>query len=315
MRSFLALLAATSCLCASAQDLTVSAGRVQSHDPEGDGIAAAVRYTHDLAGPLFAGAEYLNEGHLPGHHRDGTSLMLGIRNGVPWHDLVFSVAAGPYRYFDTRVARLPEGYRDAHGTAALYSVSAAWMPRDSRWFLDLRLERVESGHRPDTTLLLAGVGVKLDQDETFGPSEPPRTKGGRDEVDALLGQTIVNSFESQSATARSVEYRHAFGPVLRGSVSWLNEGDARLIRRDGIATQAWLEPSFHDGRDTLGLGLGPYFAVDAYRPGGRHVIGLLSATWSHRISPSWRARITWHRSVSDDDRDSDILLAGIGYQF
>lgn len=315
MRLLLAVLAACACLALHAQDLTLSGGHVESQHPAGDGNGWSIRYTHDLDGPFFGGVEYLNEGHVPSHHRDGTALLAGIRNGKPWHDLVFSLAAGPYRSFDTRVAQSADGFHDAHGWAALYTVGAAWMRPSSRWFVDLRLARVESAHGPDTTMLLAGIGMQLDQDRTFGAAEPPRTKGGRDEVTAYLGQTIVNDFESPTALARSVEYRHAFTPVARGSLAWINEGDARLIRRNGIAAQAWLEPTFSDGRFSMGLGLGPYLAVDQYRPGGRHMIGLLTWTLSHRITRSWNARFTWHRSVSDDDRDSDIILLGVGYQF
>src|SRR3954466_8975913 len=102
MRIFLAALAAALAPCAFAQDLTVAGGHVQSNDPEGDGAAWSLRYTHDLRGPLFAGVRYLNEGHLPGHHRDGTAALIGLRNEEPWHGLVFALAAGPYRYFDTR---------------------------------------------------------------------------------------------------------------------------------------------------------------------------------------------------------------------
>lgn len=315
VRLHFAALAVCACLPLQAQDLTLSGGHVQSQHPEGDGNAWSIRYTHDLAVPLFGGIEYVNEGHVPSHHRDGTALLAGIRNGAPWHDLVFSLAAGPYRYFDTRVAQSPDGFHDAHGWAGLYTVSAAWAPASSRWFVDLRLARVESAHGPDTTMILAGLGMKLDQDETFGPRQPPRDKGGRDAITVYAGQTIVNDFESPTAFARSVEYRHAFTPVVRGSAAWINEGDARLIRRNGIAAQAWLEPTFDGGRFSMGLGFGPYIAVDDYRPGGRYTIGLLSWTLSHRITRSWDARFTWHRSVSDNDRDSDIILLGVGYQF
>jgi hypothetical protein len=51
------------------------------------------------------------------------------------------------------------------------------------------------------------------------------------------------------------------------------------------------------------------------RPWGRHTIGLLSWMLSHRIARSWNARFMWHRSVWDDDRDADIILLGVGYQF
>jgi len=314
MRSLVAALAALLPFGVAAQDLTLAGGHIQGNDPEGDGAAWWTGYTHDLPGPLFAGVGYLNEGHLPGHHRDGTAAFIGLRNDIPWHGLVFALAAGPYRYFDTRKAQDPEGFRDAHGWGALYSASASWTPKGSRWFYEVRLARVEADHHPDTSLLLVGVGAKLDQDSTFGRADPPRAKGGRDELVGYLGATIVNDFESPHSFSNSVEYRHAFTPAVRASLAWINEGDARLIRRNGVALQGWLEPTFNNGQFSMGLGFGPYISVDDYHP-GRHSIGLLSWTLSHRLTRSWNARFTWHRSVSDDDRDSDIILLGVGYQF
>ncbi len=59
----------------------------------------------------------------------------------------------------------------------------------------------------------------------------------------LGGQSIVNSLQSENSTAKSIELRHAFGPILRGSVGWLDEGDAKVVQRKGLIAQAWLEPS------------------------------------------------------------------------
>jgi hypothetical protein len=164
-------------------------------------------------------------------------------------------------------------------------------------------------------MIVAGFGYRPEQDQSFRGKEPPRLKGGRDEVVGYLGQTVVNSFESQQSTARSIEWRHSFTPVVRGSLSWLNEGDARLIRRNGIVAQAWLEPTFYHGLFSVGVGYGAYLAVDAYQPGQRHSMGLLSMTASHRLARGWDARLTWHRSVSNYDRDSDVFLLGVGFQF
>ena len=132
-----------------------------------------------------------------------------------------------------------------------------------------------------------------------------------------LGQTIVNSFESETSTARSLEYRHAFGPVFKGSVAWMNEGDARLIRRNGIVTQAWLEPSFSGDLFTLGIGLGLYIAVDSYHENdhGAFASGILTMTTTYRFGPNWIVRFSLNRIMTNYDRDTDILLFGAGYRF
>jgi hypothetical protein len=200
----------------------------------------------------------------------------------------------------------------------MYGVAATWRPASSRWFYQLRLDRIESQRNLDTALLRAGIGYRLEQDGSFSANSTARGWERRSHEAALYaGKTIINSLESEAdnSPARSVEYRHAFGPVLRGSLAWLNEGDARLIRRNGVLAQAWLEPGFHGDRFTLGLGFGGYLAVDHYREDGRDLLGVLSTTASYHFAHGWLGRITWHRIASRHDRDSDIILLGAGYRF
>jgi hypothetical protein len=302
---------------ASAQQFSFGMGGVESREPEARAIGWSFAYAHGLAGPLFAKTVYLNEGHVPGHHRDGVAAQLGLLVPTGIEELTASVAAGPYRYFDTEVAENATGYANSHGWAGLYSAALTWSPRGKVLFYQLRVDRVQGADPPNMTLLLANIGWRLDndQDRSFAPGSAPRWKGGRGELDVYAGRTIVNSFASEQSTAYSAEYRHDFNSVVRGSVGWLHEGDARLIRRDGVIAQAWLEPTFVDGLFSTGVGFGPYVALDAYRGDSHHTLGLLSLTASWRFARGWVARVTWHRSVSDDDRDSDVILLGAGYRF
>ncbi len=317
----LAVAAALAPVAAGAQDLSLFAGGARGGTDHASTRAFALAYERGIGVPgiaryLFGGVVYLNEGHIPGHHRDGMAAQLGVRTNPGGSGLSLSAAAGPYRYFDTAVAEeQPQGYADAHGWGTLYTLGAAWRAHDSRWLYRLRVDRVRGQGSFDTTSVFAGVGYRLDQDGSFPDNAWPRTKGGADEVFAAGGTTIVNSFHSQKANAGTVEWRHRLGPAIRASVGWLSEGDARLIRRDGVLVQGWLEPTFSEGRYSLGVGFGPYFAVDSYRPDARRTQALLSATASYRLSTSWLARLTWHRSVTSYDRDSDIFLLGVGYRF
>ena len=303
-------------LAAAAQDLIGMAGVTQSDTPDARTFGSLFSYGHDL-GPRWAATfSYKNEGHVPSHHRDGHSVQLWARTQVLAPELTLAAGLGPYYYFDTTVAESPGEFTDAHGWGVITSVSATWRPASSRWFYQLRVDRVETKHNLDTLMVVAGVGYRLDQDGSFaGNSALSASRPLRDEVVLFAGQTIVNSFESQSALAKSVEYRHAFGPILRGSLAWIGEGDARLIRRNGVVAQVWLEPSFNNDRFTLGLGFGPYFAVDSYRAQERNVLGLLTTTFSYHLARGWVGRFSWHRAVSRYDRDSDILLFGAGYRF
>jgi hypothetical protein len=302
-------------LC-GAEELALFLGQPRIVGGDRGSPAWSLTYDHELESHIFGRVAYVNEGHFTGHHRDGLAAQLGLRSPEILPGLTFDAGLGPYRYFDTTLAENAEGYANAHGTGILYSAGAQWRRAESDpWSWRLRMDRIHAPHGVDTRLVFVGASYRLEQDATFAQPGAPRGNSARDEVTVFAGATIVNSYESQHSSARSVDYRHAFTPVVRGSVSWINEGDARLIRRNGIVAQGWLEPTILDGRFSLGVGFGPYIAVDHYRGEGRDVLGLLSTTFSYRFARSWNARLTWHRSVSRFDRDTDILLAGIGYRF
>jgi len=65
----------------------------------------------------------------------------------------------------------------------------------------------------------------------------------------------------------------------------------------------------------VGLGLGPYFALDRSTDYEPRVQALIGTTFSYHFAHGWAARITWNRVSSNYDRDSDIITAGIGYRF
>ena len=293
-------------------------GATRSDDPPRTSFGWRISYAHDLSPSLFATISYQNDGHLyrPSHHRDGHSAQLWARTGELAPGLSFAAGVGPYHYFDTTVAESDAGFADAHGWGVMASLAATWRARASPWFYRLQVNRVETKRNLDTTTVLLGMGYRLEQDGSFARNATATGwKERRDEVVLTAGQTIVNSFESQTSSAKSVEYRYGFTPVLRGSLAWVNEGDARLIRRNGVVAQAWFEPSFYGDRFTLGFGYGGYFAVDTYHSDRHSVQGILSTTFSYHLAHGWLGRVTWHRIVSTYDRDSDIILLGLGYRF
>lgn len=303
-------------LAAQGQDFSVLGGGTQWEDPARRTYGWLLSYSHDLNEHLAASISYRNEGHVPSHHRDGQAAQIWARANPFSPDVTLAVGVGPYYYFDTTIAEGSMDHIDAHGWGAIYSFAATYRRRASPWFYQLRVDHVEGQRSLDTTLVLLGVGRRLDEDGSFlDRSSWEGRHGTRNEVVVSAGQTIVNSFESQDATAKGIEYRHAFGPVLRGSIGWINEGDARLIRRNGLVAQGWLEPSFHADQWSMGIGLGAYFAVDEYHGDRQVVTGILSMTASYHVTPRWLARLSWHRIMSNYDRDSDIILLGVGYRF
>ncbi len=127
------------------------------------------------------------------------------------------------------------------------------------------------------------------------------------------------SFDSERATSLSIEYRRRLAQNLDWSLSWFYEGDNRLIRRHGLASQVWAVKDFTDERLTLGFGVGAYCAVDrqaGHTPDGDRIISAIGTlTGSYRFDPQWSARISWNRIVTDYNRDTDVILGGIGYRF
>jgi hypothetical protein len=299
---------------AAAQEIFGLAGAMQT-DPNANSYAWMLSYRQDLGEHWMASFSWQNEGHVPGHHRDGQSLQIWGKTTAFSPKLALAAGVGPHQYYDT----IPTGtgYADDHGYGVMYSLSATWST-SGRWLYQVRLDHVETKNSIDTTELLFGVGYKLDQDDaSLYRGTETRAAARRGEVTLFVGKTIVNSLESETAVAASVEYRHAFGPVFRGTVAWINEGNPNLVGRYGIVTQGWYEPSFSGDRFTLGLGLGLYLAVDEDREGdhGAFGAGMLTMTASYRAGRDWTARFSWNRVLSNYDRDTDVLLFGVGYRF
>lgn len=284
--------------------------------------------------PHFAWSfAYLNDGHFPGHHRDGVSAEAWVPFAIA-DRLTLSVGGGPFYYFDTEHAQKLDGYADVHGWAWLLSADmriALWSHlQQPGWFLDLRYDWSAPAHDIETHSIALGVGYRMYSD--FASGTPTRgTVAGfsTDEIAGYVGKTVVNSFSSQWSFAEALEYRRQLVfPFLRTSLALVNEGDAQLVRRKGVIYELWGEPSFWDGNASVGVGWGGYTAVDKSRPTpGRHVSYVTSVTISARLLnlvPIWKStaigeqtdfRVTWHRIVTDYDRDTDILLFGLGYRF
>jgi hypothetical protein len=277
--------------------------------------------------PNFATSlDYLNDAHFPGHHRDGVTgeVWLPI-SFFSKHVTTISVGGGPFYYLDTAQAANPSGYADNHGWAWLSSVDARVLlltPGDGTGlFFDLRFDHTAPAKSIETNSWAAGFGYR-------GVSDFDGTSGFRDsdgapdwEITAYAYKTVVNSFSSQTSPAEEVEARWHIWNVFKVSGGWINEGNAQLIRRNGLESEIWAEPSFNSDLWSIGAGIGLYSAIDKYMPGpGRHASGIISAALSFRPLHFWGVealdiRFLWHRIVTDYNRDTDIVLWGMGYRF
>lgn len=193
----------------------------------------AVEYRHPITENLSASVIYLNEGHVPNHHRDGTGVQLWLSTTQVVSGPMFEVGVGPYRFFDTTAAG--GGFADTHGWGVLASAAANWY-FESGWFASLRLNRVQAHKSYNSTALIAGLGYHFDEakssaaltDASYQWHDRPW------ELDGALGRTVVNSFKSERSLAKSIDMRLKFADHFTGTISFINEGDARLERRWGV---------------------------------------------------------------------------------
>jgi hypothetical protein len=273
---------------------------------------------------------WLNEGHIPGHRRDGTT-------GELWFDLplrdaryTLSIGAGGYYYFDTQF--LPNGDSlDVHGTAPIVSFSATAYLSD-RWFARLLYNRVNprNNFRSDTALLGFGYWYGQDKRPTPGrlggaPADKYFVTGN--ELTLYGGISIVNASGNLRGVANALEYRRGVMRHLDATATFIHEGDPRIVRRSGVGLQVWPVNTFFNDRVAVGFGVGTYIYIDNRHlgPTQRLPVGgtvntpalapLISPTFSVRFNDQWLVRAVWDRVVTNYNRDSDVILLGLGYRW
>ncbi|MES2743138.1 MAG: hypothetical protein V4754_19615 [Pseudomonadota bacterium] len=299
------------CTAAQAQDLSLLAGGLKVNGLDERTFAGALHFAHPVGDHAALGLTYLNEGHPDNHHRDGVAGQVWLRSERPQRGWQVGVGLGPYYYFDT--ATIDGGYRNDHGWAPMYSVSANWN-FGNRWFAQVQANRIVPRGKGGSTSILVGAGFHFDgvpgsKLHLNGPSSD-------DTITVSLGQTIINSLDSERARAYSLEYRRAISPYVDWSVSWINEGNEAATRRNGLTSQLWLIRSLSDNIE-LGMGAGPYVASELHDTGGpqSNLSGLLSIVGRYHLDRRWVAQLSWNRVVTDYHRDADLFFLGIGSTF
>ena len=276
---------------------------------------------HEFAGS-FA---YINEGHFPGHHRDGYGLQIWYNIPVlPQQKLSIAAGLGPYYYFDTIT---PAGgpSADIHGTAVLVSLMARG-ELGHRFYWMAEASRINPTADFKTNVLAVGVGYWLGKDAAvpqknlpgiFEPAKPP-DEARADELSVYGVLSVINISSNPHAFGGSVEYRHRFVRDLYGTVTYIYEGDPRVARRAGFAAQLWPVRSAVLSRLEIGAGFGGYLFIDRKHqpvPGQLSAVaaaGLVSIMASYDLDHRWFVRFVWDRVISDYSRDADIWRIGLG---
>jgi hypothetical protein len=275
-------------------------------------------YQHDISEHFYATFSWQNEGHVTDHHRDGHGLQAWARWVSPARAFTFSAGIGPYRYYDTTTGSNGNS-TDDHGYGVIYSAAAHWYINNP-WVMQVRYNHVQANQSFNTDTLQIGVGYQFEYSKTRGPVVPVPTYGftsdKRSDFTVMAGHSIVNNFQSPKGVAWGLEYRYRLTPFVDFTASFIDEGDADVVKRRGATAQLWIMREFNEHRASIGLGLGPYFTRDEELAGSENkTLGLLTMTGSYRWNDTWSLRGYWNRTVTDNGRDSDVILLGLGYRF
>ncbi|QYM78441.1 hypothetical protein K0B96_14225 [Horticoccus luteus] len=308
-----------------AQELSFLGGVGTRDEGKPFGGTWQVDYRQDFARHWAASIAYINEGHVPGHHRDGNAAQLWVRWPLFNERIALEAGAGADYYYDTQRGA-GGGSVDEHGVAPIYSVSATGY-FSPRVFYRVLVNRVDPAHGLALTTATVGVGVWLGEGRRPRGAKPDWVSAEKaeeatpNELTIFGGQSVVNTFLSPSARAWAAEYRRGLSPHFDATAGFVYEGDPEITRRSGLTLQGWVVNHFFQDRLNVGVGLGPYVYIDRKHPraGGAAnpaaISPLVSVTMGVRVTGPWLVRLTWDRVVTTYNRDADVFLAGIGYQW
>lgn len=312
------LMFALPCRSAIAGEISLLGGYGATNNPVEKTFAWQVQYMEGLGDYFAYSLSYLNQGHFNSHHRDGNAANLWVRTNLLDRQLSLGAGIGGLFYYDTQIPANGGPARDLHGWGTMANVAATWYTK-SRWFYQVQGYWVRGGESFDTLSALAGVGYQLDAPPVKGPDVKgtrlaERTTGN--ELTLFGGETVVNIPGDGHSQAVALEYRRGLWRFIEWTAGALYEGKSSLIERYGLTTQIWLAKPFLHDRISLGIGIGPYFALDRRLKTGQERLPIIfSTTGSFRIGEDWLIRATWDRVITTYDRDTDIFLGGIGYRF
>jgi hypothetical protein len=304
------------------ETLLALAGASDSENSDGNSYAWQLQFQEPISSYLSGSLSWLNEGHMPAHHRDGAAAQLWLDAPSLLERVAFSLGAGPYIYFDTETASSERGYHDIHSAAAMLSASMAVDVGDA-WFLDLRVNEIYAPGDINTASFLLGAGYHFGR---FDRADPAAASGGdvgasyaRQQLQVFGGVMIYNQLQSQQDSVVGLEYRLSLRPWAAWSAAWFyNPGNA-ISQRNQVASQMWLVHAMADGRLSVSAGLGVYMPLGsqpgsaATTPAGVSGLSALRAEWNCSARSS--VIVSWYRSFTNDDNDRDLITLGYGWRF
>jgi len=314
------------------QEVSISLGRLHEIGVREYTYSWQLQYFHQLGEEWGGTLSWLNEGHIPDHHRDGVHLQAWKLHRIETNNLRLGLGLGLFQYFDTTESSHPSGYRNRHGLKPILSFRAQYPISDQGWEALVLINRTLGSDGPQTQGMMVGANFRFGLDPPWAHREGPRLRaeealgGHRNELALMFGRTILNSFESESTDflgAFSLEYRRHMNPHLDFSVAYSDEGGIDSVKRDGLAVQGWITTHSNRQDMTLAFGIGPYFnrvfpsSADEegqgcvnVRTSLRYSMILSRTFWGH-----WAYRLQWDRTNTFQHADTDVLLTGLVYQW
>lgn len=325
-RLALPALVAAGCAPAGAQELYAMGGAQYTQSLKENTYSYALEYAQNLSDYFYASFTWLNEGHVTDHHRDGYSPQLWLRWPSSSRRFLLSAGIGPYRYYDTTFAGSTGSVTDAHGWGALGSVAAQWYFH-APWVFQLRYNYAYTTSSISTSTLQLGFGYQFESGAAPGPVPPSHydLSSPRLEMTAMAGKSVQNNFQSPQGTAWGAELRARLTPYIDAIGTYLDEGDTHVVKRKGVAGQLGLVREFLNHHADVGIAGGFYLARDQdyLVPSNTvvgvatntQVLGLLTMTTTWRVTRMFHLRAYWYRTLTTNGRDTDVLLAGLGWSF
>jgi hypothetical protein len=299
-----------------AAELNAFNGQLRYDGTAPDTYIWGIEYREAIDDHLSGSLAWLNEGHVTGHHRDGQALQLWWHTLPGSTGLVFEGGLGPYVDYDTLH---PEtGYVDRHGVAGLASVAADWY-LSSRWLLFLRLNRVVANTNFNTTSAAVGFGYHFTNAAaapSSGAGADPASPVARWEFTAYLGSTVQNA--SHGATA-AIEARRQLTDHFAATADFITcDSDIGLGWHRALEVQIWAQQQL-TRRFSVGAGAGLIVVGDdfgvSYYGSPHNPAAAASVGFAYALTHSWDARATWTRIGTNDNKDADLFLLGVGRRF
>ena len=317
------------CSPAIGQELYALAGGQYTPGLHEESYSYSLEYLENFNDYSYGTFSWLNEGHVTNHHRDGYSAQLWLRWPSASRRFTLSAGVGPYRYYDTtEVAGV--GVTDEHGWGILASVAAHWYFRNP-WVMELRYNYAYTRNSITTHTALIGFGYQFEHSRTAGPVWNTQRYGfyppnQRFELAVMAGSTVVNNFNSPHGVAWGAEVRYRITPYIDAIGTYLDEGDARVVKRKGAAGQLELKREFLNHHADVGVAGGFYLARDSDYASPEtqilglvtthsQVLGLLTMSATYRAEIGFRLRAYWYRTLTTNGRDTDVVMLGVGWAF